>query len=171
MSFAEFLEKIGLNATSFWGIVVFVMSIGIEIVPKIKWSPWSALIKWIGSRFNDRIDRQVSEIKKTVEETSKKVDNLQKELDCHIKESEEKALQETRRDILDFANACLNNRKHTQEQFEFVISQCDEYERYIEENKIKNGVLVSAIREIRRLYDKCRMEHSFLREGESRDAD
>ena len=166
MTFAEFLQKVGLSYTSFWGILVFAMSIGIEIIPKFKWSPWSALFKWIGSKINDKIDQKVSESMKKIESVEKKVDNLQNELNSHIKESEEKALQETRRDILDFANACLNKRKHTQEQFEFVIAKCDEYEKYIEDNHIKNGVIESAIKDIRRLYDKCREERSFLHDDE-----
>ena len=116
----------------------------------------------IGSKINDKIDRKVSESMKKIESVENKVDKLQNELDSHIRESEDKALQEKRRDILDFSNACLNKRRHTREQFEFIISLCDEYEQYIEDNNIKNGVIESAIRDIRRLYDKCRAERSFL---------
>lgn len=162
MNFADFLQKIGLSYTTFWGILAFAMSIGIEVIPKIKWSPWSALFLWIGSKINDKIDRKVSESMKKIESVENKVDKLQNELDSHIRESEDKALQEKRRDILDFSNACLNKRRHTREQFEFIISLCDEYEQYIEDNNIKNGVIESAIRDIRRLYDKCRAERSFL---------
>lgn len=169
VTFADFLQKIGLSYTTFWGILAFAMSIGIEIIPKIKWSPWSALFLWIGGKINDKIDKKVSESMKKIESVESKVDRLQNELNSHIKESEDKALQEKRRDILDFSNACLNKRKHTKEQFEFIISLCDEYELYIEENKIKNGVITSAIKDIRRLYDKCREERSFLSNEEEKD--
>ena len=54
MNFADFLQKIGLSYTTFWGILAFAMSIGIEIIPKIKWSPWSALFLWIGSKINEK---------------------------------------------------------------------------------------------------------------------
>ena len=157
MTFMEFVYSIGLTDFSFWGIVAFLASLGVEFIPKIKWNPWSAIFSWIGSNINKGLVKQVAAIEK-------KVDSLESKLDGHIEESEIKSLQETRRDILDFANACMNGRKHTQEQFEFVITQCDEYESYIEKNDIKNGVIESAIREIRRLYDKCRREHSFLKE-------
>ena len=83
-----------------------------------------------------------------------------------IADDEKEKLESQRRDILDFANACMNKRKHTQEQFNFVIKKCDEYETYIETNKVKNGEISSAIEEIRRLYQKCRQEGSFLKEGE-----
>ena len=167
MTFQEFLLKIGLSATSFWGIIVFLMSIGIEIIPKVKWSPWSALFKYIGSRFNDRIDKKIGELDKKVGEINTKVENVNKELKAHIKESEAKSLQDTRRDILEFCNSCMNKHKHTKEQFDFVIKQCDKYENYVENNHVKNGEVTAAIAEIKRLYTKCIQENGFLKEGES----
>ena len=167
MTFQEFLNRIGLSATSFWGIAVFLMSIGIELVPKVKWSPWSALIKWIGSRFNSQIDAKMDIVRKEVKDLDKKIDNVQGELSKHIADSEIKSLQDTRRDILEFSNACMNDRKHTKEQYDFMIHQCDEYEKYIQKTETKNGVIEAAIKEIRRLYDKCIQEHSFLKEGEN----
>lgn len=165
MTFQEFLSAIGLSTTSFWGIVLFLTSIGIDIIPKIKWSPWTTLIKWIGSRFNSKIDSSVDGLRKEIKELDTKIDTVQSELTKHVMESEAKALQDTRRDILDFANACMNGRKHTKEQFDFIIKQCDDYERYIKDNDIKNGVIEAAIKEIRRLYGKCIREHTFLKEG------
>lgn len=165
MTFQEFLESTGLTATSFWGIVVFLTSIGIEVIPKIKWNPWSTLIKWIGSQFNAQIDAKLDAVRGEIVVVDKKIDYVQGELSKHINESETKSLQDTRRDILEFCNACMNNRKHTKEQFDFMIHQCDEYEKYIQKSEIKNGVIEAAIKEIRRLYEKCIQEHSFLKEG------
>lgn len=167
MTFQEFLASIGLTTTSFWGIVVFLGSIGIEIVPKIKWSPWSALFKYIGKSFNDKIDKKIESLDTKIGQINTKVDQVDKDLKKHIKESEQAALQDQRRDILDFCNACMNKRRHTKEQFDFVIKECDTYERYIEKNEIKNGVIEAAIKEIRRIYAKCISENSFLKEGES----
>ncbi len=178
MSFQEFLATIGFKSEiSFWAVLAFLMSIGIEIVPKIKWNPWSSLIKWIGTQFNSKIDSNIDSkiklVQSDIQAVDKKVEYLQHEvtkvqddLTNHIKESEMKSLQDTRRDILDFGNACMNGRKHTKEQFDFVIKQCDEYEKYIKTTDTKNGVIEAAINEIRRLYEKCIHENSFLKEGE-----
>lgn len=165
MTFQEFLESTGLTATSFWGIVVFLTSIGIEVIPKIKWNPWSTFIKWVGSRFNAKIDAKLDTVRGELVVLDKKIDYVQGELSKHIAESEIKSLQDTRRNILDFCNACMNNRKHTKEQFDFMIQECDEYEKYIKKNDVKNGVIEAAIKEIRRLYEKCIQEHSFLKKG------
>lgn len=169
MTFQEFLASIGLTTTSFWGIVVFLMSIGIEIIPKFKWNPWSSLIKFIGSRFNEKIDKKIEGLNTTIGSINTKVEQVDKDLKKHIKETEQAVLQDQRRDILDFCNACMNKRRHTKEQFDFVIKECDAYEKYIKKNEIKNGVIEAAIKEIRRIYDKCIQENSFLKEGEDDD--
>lgn len=160
MTFKEFVSSIGFGSgISFWGVVAFLMSIGIEIIPKVKWKPWSSLLAWLGSKLNARTEEKVDSL-------SQKVEALNKELTKHIADSEINTLQDNRRDILDFCNSCMNKRKHTKEEYEFVIAQCDSYEKYIEQNDIKNGVITAAIHEIKRLYEKCIQENSFLKEGE-----
>lgn len=171
MTFEEFISWLGFtNKVTFWGVIVFLTSIGIEIFPKIKWNPWSSLIKWIGSKFNDKIDTKIDALNKSmdakIQSVDNKVDKLQSDLSAHVLESENKNLQDIRRDILNFCNSCMNAQSHTKEQFDFVIHQCDYYERYIQDHDIKNGVIEAAIKEIRRLYEKCIQEHSFLKEGE-----
>ena len=61
----------------------------------------------------------------------------------------------------------MNGRPHTKEEFEFVISECDQYEKYIERTQSKNGVATATIAEIRRLYKKGLHDNSFLKEGEA----
>ena len=160
MTVAKLVELIGAKSTelSFWGVLIFLLSIGVEFTP-IKWNPWSAILGWIGSRLNSRLNSKLSEI-------DTKVDKLSNDLEKHIVESHAKELRDTRKDILNFCNSCMIGQKHTKEQFEFVLKQCDSYEKYIEDNKIKNGVIDAAIKEIRRLNQKCIQENSYLKEGE-----
>ena len=160
MTVAKLVELIGAKSTelSFWGVLIFLLSIGVEFTP-IKWNPWSAILGWIGSRLNSRLNSKLSEI-------DTKVDKLSNDLEKHIVESNAKELRDTRKDILNFCNSCMIGQKHTKEQFEFVLKQCDSYEKYIEDNKIKNGVIDAAIKEIRRLNQKCIQENSYLKEGE-----
>lgn len=160
MTVAKLVELIGGKSGewSFWVIVLFLLSIGVEFTP-IKWNPWTAILGWIGSRLNSRLNAKLEEI-------DQKVDKLSDDLDKHIEESFAKELRDTRKDILNFCNSCMVGQKHTKEQFEFVIKQCDSYEKYIEDNKIKNGVIDAAIKEIRRLNQKCIEENSYLKEGE-----
>ena len=120
------------------GLIIIGLMTLIQITP-IKLNPWDKIFKWIGNKLN-------ADIKKDL-------DSVKKELDEHIKSSNIKDLRDTRMHILEFCNSCMNGQHHTKEQFDFMITQCDDYEKYIEENKIKNGVITSAINEIRRRYD------------------
>lgn len=167
MTFQEFLSSIGFqNEFSFWALVAFLTSIGIEIIPKFKWNPWSSLFKWIGSSFNSKIDSKMDSVRGELKVLDSKIDRVQKDLDKHVTDSKVKELQDTRRDILDFCNSCMNGRKHTKEQYDFMIKQCDIYEKYVRDNDIKNGVIEAAIKEIRRLYDERIQKNDFLKEGE-----
>ena len=148
------------NGISIGGIVLIVV-LSLLQVSKININPWDKIFGWIGDRLNSNLRGELNKV-------DKKVDTIGTKLDGHIRESSEKDLQDTRRDILDFCNSCMNGRLHTREEFDFVISKCDTYERYISEKKVKNGVIDAAIKEIKRLYDKCIQEHSFLVEGEDR---
>ncbi len=146
---------VGLKEEAGIGLLILIILMSIVQVSKININPWDWLLGGIGKKLNANILAEVEGIKKTLDE--------------HIKSDEKEKLENQRRDILEFANSCMNGRRHTQEQFKFVIKKCDEYEKYIEDNHIKNGEITSAIEEIRRLNTKCRQKNSFLKPGEEFD--
>lgn len=152
MSLNDMISLATVKDTLSTGGIIFVIIASLLQFSKININPWDKILGWIGDRINKK--------------TNERIDNLENKLDKHITESELKDVQDIRRVILDFANSCMYGRKHTKEQFDFVIKECDDYEDYIERKKIKNGVVTSAIKEIRRLYDKCVQENSFLKEQE-----
>ena len=132
------------------GILVILMTL-IQIAP-IKLNPWDKILTWLGNHMNADI--------------VKRVDVIEAKLDEHIKESSDEMIRKVRADILSFGNTCMNGRPHTKEEFEFVISECDQYEKYIEKTQSKNGVATATIAEIRRLYKKGLHDNSFLKEGD-----
>lgn len=159
MSLKDILSLAALKDTLSWGGIAFLVIASLLQFSKININPWDKIFGWIGDRLNSKL---LERLKGLETEMTKIKDSL----NSHIRESEVRDLQDTRRDILEFANSCMNGRRHTKEQFDFIIKQCDDYESYIEKNDIKNGVVTSAIREIRRLNDKCIQENSFLKERE-----
>lgn len=159
MSLKDLLSLAALKDTLSWGGIAFLVIASLLQFSKININPWDKIFGWIGDRLNSKL---LERLKGLETEMTKIKDSL----NDHIRESEVKDLQDTRRDILEFANSCMNGRRHTKEQFDFIIKECDDYESYIEKNDIKNGVVTSAIREIRRLNDKCIQENSFLKERE-----
>lgn len=127
-------------------ILAFI-GIFIEISP-IKINPLSTLIQWIGNTFNKDTRKQLASISLKLEEVSERIDKIE--------------LNDMRSAILDFSNSCMNERRHTKEEFEHVIDLHSQYEEIISEKGLKNGRVDLAFRYISELYTKCLNENSFL---------
>ena len=134
------------NATIILSIIT-LLSVFVEIVP-IKINPISWLIKWIGDKLNNNTREQLQFISDKLEDVSERIDKIE--------------IDNTRSTILDFANSCMNERKHTKEEFEHMFDLHDQYMKTIEERGIKNGRMDMAYKYISDLYLQCVNENSFL---------
>lgn len=141
---AELLEC--CNSTTLLTIILF-LSIFIEITP-IKINPVSALFKWIGEITNKDINEKLNKMSIKLEDVSERIDKIE--------------INDMRSAILDFANSCMNERRHTKEEFEHVIDLHTQYEETIEKKGLRNGRVDLAFRYISDLYTKCLNENSFL---------
>lgn len=146
------IQILDLKSGISFGVFLFVLLLTIIQIAPIKINPWDKILVWFGNHMNADIVRRV--------------DVIEEKLDEHIRDSSEERIRKIRADILDFGNACMNGRPHTKEEFEFVISECDAYEKHIEKMQIRNGVATATIAEIRRLYEKNLQNNTFLKEGE-----
>ena len=127
--------------------IITSLSVFIEIVPiKINLISW--LIKWIGDKLNNNTREQLQSISDKLEDVSERIDKIE--------------IDNTRSTILDFANSCMNERKHTKEEFEHMFDLHDKYMKTIEERGIKNGRMDMAYKYISDLYLQCVNENSFL---------
>ena len=65
--------------------------------------------------------------------------------------------------ILRFDDEIRHHVKHTEEHFNQIMDDIDEYERYCSAHpNYKNSKAVLAIENTRRTYERCRRENSFL---------
>lgn len=119
----------------------------VQIAP-IKINPWEAIFNWFGKQLN--------------KEVITKIDSLEDRLNTHIKDSEETELRERRTNILDFSSSVLRGVNYHKEKFDFMIAECDSYEKYCAKNNIKNGVAEASIAEIRRIYQERLRSNDFL---------
>lgn len=128
--------------------VLFVVSFFIQIAP-IKLNPWDKLLKWAGDRINHNVNQ--------------KIDKLEEKLDDHIATDTARRVDDIRNTILVFANECQRGIIHSKEQFRFIVSKCDEYEQYVEEHHLKNGVITEATKLIKDTYQNHLKNDSFLK--------
>jgi len=143
----ESILEIIKNNQGFIVTLVTVSSIFIEISP-IKINPISALFKWIGDALNKDTREQLSSISTKLESVSDRIDKIE--------------INDMRSTILDFANSCMNERKHTKEEFEHIIDLHTQYEDTISKKNMKNGRVELAFKYISDLYTSCLNENSFL---------
>jgi len=130
-------------------IFTFIALCGIfvEISP-IKINPLSSLIRWVGNYFNAKTRYQLTLMSSQLNDISVRIDMLE--------------INDMRSKILDFSNSCMNERKHTREEFDHIIDLHNQYEKTIESKGTKNGRVDLAFSYISDLYTKCLNENSFL---------
>lgn len=116
------------------GGVIFIVLTVIQLAP-IKVNPWSRIAKVIGRALNTEV----------------------------IEKLDENEATNARYRILRFDDEIRHKVKHTEEHFNQIMGDIDNYERYCNGHpNYKNSKAVSAIDNIRRTYEKCRNENSFL---------
>lgn len=146
MTIQQLMEMVVADRGPIVLVIVAVMTL-LQITP-VKINPWSAILKWLGKQLNS--------------EVINKVDNLEKRLDAHIEETQENELQARRSSILDFSSSVIRGVNYHREKFDFMIKECDRYEKYCKDNDIKNGVAEASIAEIRRIYREHLRNADFL---------
>jgi len=139
----QIVEWIGKNL---WTIVI-VVSIFIQITP-IKVNPWSALFKWIGKTITGNACSKIDGLIEKVEKIEKDVKTNEKD--------------RIRWEILDFANSCRNDRKHTRDEFQHIVALNDKYKRLLQETNDTNGVFEVEYNYIQDLYAERLEKNDFL---------
>ena len=123
--------------------VMWLAGIGIvvDLTPGIKIQPVRWAIKQLGNLLNSDMKEQL--------------DKLQKDFQDH-------KIDSWRREILDFANSCINHRRHTKEEFDHILDISAKYSKYIADNKLTNGQVDVAEEYIKEIYKTCMHENDFI---------
>lgn len=116
------------------GVLLALLTV-IQIAP-IKVNPWSKIARSIGRAMNVEVMDKLNESEAT----------------------------DARYRIIRFDDEIRHRVvKHTEEHFNQILSDIDEYERYCSTHPdYKNSKAVMAIKNVRLTYEKCRKENSFL---------
>lgn len=131
----------------------FVLCTCIQISP-IKLNPWDVLLGWIGERFNSGMNKKIDKL-------DDRVDKMEKQIDKHIIDNKHEELQKKRQYLVEFVTEGVNGKRHTKESFETAIRACDEYEQFVKDNNISNGVINLTIHAIRAKYEEHLLKADF----------
>lgn len=134
------VEEISKWLENNWGWLIAIFSIFFEIAP-IKLHPISWVCNWIGSKLTNDIKNDISDLRYTVD--MNRIANI-------------------KANILDFANSCRNGRRHSREEFTYMLTENNEYETLIKKYNLKNDVYKEDFNFILEIYRECMRNNNFL---------
>lgn len=130
------------------GAVIFLLFTTLVEITPIKWNPLTSILSWIGRRMNGKLIDQVKE-------QGEKIDKLDEKIDMN-------EIARIRWEILDFANSCRHNVKHTKDEFEHIINQHEKYVQILDERSLTNGLITIEYEYIEDIYKNCLEKNNFL---------
>lgn len=144
-------------AEIFGGIagIVIVLSVFIEITP-IKINPVSSFLAWLGKKIN-------RELMDKFDTLDNKVNNLEDKIETMQSEEGERDAINCRIRILQFGDEVRHGTRHSEESFDQVLTDIDNYERYCSEHpEFKNNRTVLTKEKILEVYAECIDKGDFL---------
>lgn len=98
-----------------------------------------------------------------ITELSGKIDRVDDKLDSHIKKDAEQDARWARRRIINFADECRRDVKHSSEHFDSILDDITFYKKYCDANHaFKNEKAVHSIKYVEEVYDKTKKDNSFI---------
>ena len=98
-----------------------------------------------------------------ITELSGKIDKVGSTLDTHIEKDAEQDARWARRRIVNFADECRRDIKHSSEHFDSILDDITFYRQYCEDHpKFKNEKAVHSIEYVEDVYDKTKRENAFI---------
>lgn len=129
MSVSEILGAGGLG-------LVLLLSL-VQVAP-LKLNPWDRVFEWLGQKLNRATDEEL------------------KKLEAQIQGM---WINSHRHAILRFARECRAGIDHSPDEWTNVLNVAEEYEAYVRENSITNGIITQDTVYLRNLYQKLSHEH------------
>jgi len=135
------MERVLRWAADHWGGILVVLSLFIQWSPTIKWNPWTSLFKWVGNVINGDIRKDIANMAKCIDDNEK---------------------DRIRWEVLDFANSCRNDRRHSKDEFEHIVALDKKYKSLLKKTNDSNGVFDAEYDYIDELYRERLRKNDFL---------
>lgn len=135
--------------------VVVILSVFVEITP-IKINPITSLLAWVGKKTNN-------ELMGRVEALDEKVSKLENKVACIEDTDDKRDAILCRVRILRFGDEIRRGQTHSQDSWDQVFSDMDDYEAYCKSHPLfKNNKTVATQAKILEEYSRCVDENDFL---------
>lgn len=172
--FSEMAKVVGqwiANHIPLSAIIFLLLLTGVFKITKIEINPIGWIISWIGKFLTKETTEKVKNLKDDMDtfkgQMTKEYQLVKKRLDQIEKSNDLQSVRQIRTHVLDFANSCMNGRKHTQKDFDNLFEEDREYQKLVKKHKIVNARYKEDFEFIIKCYHKCQEENSFLKESTS----
>ena len=140
MTITEVFEKITAGEMAGWALAALFVLLSLIQVSPLKLNPWDSIFGWFGRKTNGTTIKRLEEVEKQIN-------------DMWINDHRQK--------ILTFARECRCDITHSSDEWTNVLNMAEEYERYVHEKNITNGIITQDTQYLRKLYQELSMEHKF----------
>ena len=138
MTIFEVLSKLTGGELAGWAVVLLILLLSLIQIAPVKLNPWDNILGWFGRKINGETDKRL----KTVE-----------------KQIRDMWINNHRQCILTFARECRADIEHSSDEWTNVLNVAEEYEKYVDENKVTNGIITQDTEYLRKLYQELSREH------------
>lgn len=157
----ELFHLIDKSAIGWTVIITAVLSL-IQIAP-IKINPWSFIARQLGRALNSETFKRLDRNEERVLEVKHDVDDLRDYVEAVDHKIDENRAVVARVRILRFNDELLDNKKHSKDAYDQVLSDIDDYDSYCDKHpEFKNNQTKMSAENIARNYKIRLKKHDFL---------
>ena len=132
-------EYIRNGSISNIGIIILIILSFVQISP-IKFNPYDKFFSWLRRKFLGDFDEDIKDFRERINSVW---------------------INFNRQHILRFARECRQNVLHSRDEWRYVLSIANEYEKYCHDNKLTNGIIEAETEYIRDSYQECIRDGNF----------
>ena len=125
------------GAAGMWLMLLIILMSLIQISP-LKLNPWDSVFRWLGTKMNSETDKQLKKLQEQIR-------NMW--INSH------------RYSILRFARESRAGVEHSPDEWANLLNLCEEYEKYVSDNEITNGIITQDTVYLRDLFQELSREH------------
>ncbi len=154
MKIIEIFESLNIGVGG-WSVVLLLLMSLVQIAP-IKFNPLSWIVSTFGRALNKDLYDKVGDLEKAINGVA------EEQIKERAAREEDKAVLARIR-ILRFNDELLSQHKHSKESFDQALDDITYYRTFCDDHRhFENDKAVMAINNIKRNYEKCCEENSFL---------
>ena len=121
------------------GIIILIILSFVQISP-IKLNPYDKFFSWLRRKLLGNFDEDIKDFRERIDRVW---------------------INFNRQHILRFARECRQSIKHSRDEWRYVLSIANDYEKYCRSNNLTNGIIEAETEYIRDLYQECIQDGNF----------